>query len=352
MIADITEGMQLYGTYLIADAKKCLSNAGKPYWSLVLQDASGCIDAKKWDVEPDDEAILEKGKAAYIIGNVLLYGTKLQVKITSVEAVDPKKIDWSSLIPSAPVAPNVLEEKLHLYLLSIRDQDIARIVNDLIAHYKDRYLSHPAAVRNHHGFLHGLLYHSLTMCDLAIKVANLYPVLNRDMMIAGSLIHDIGKVYELSGPVGTFYTLQGRLLGHIAIGQAEIREAAKRLGYYEFLDLSEDEQKEQESQNSPVFHRYEIAVQLEHIILSHHGHYEFGSPVLPLTREAVVISLIDDLDAKLLGLDNAFAGVAPGEVTGRVMSMDNRYFYNPHSSPAEHAPYGTSVEEESEDLKK
>ena len=352
MIADLAEGMQIYGYFLLADVKKCVSNSGKPYWSLLLQDASGTIDAKKWEVDEADERLLEKGKAVYVMGIILTYGNKLQAKITGIEAPDVSRIDWSTLIPSAPVAPTVLEEKLDLYLSSIHDEDIARLALGLLKQYKRSYLSHPAAVRNHHGFLHGLLYHSLTMCDLAIKTANLYPSLNRDLMIAGSLIHDIGKVFELSGPSGTYYTLQGRLLGHIAIGQAELRETAKKLGYYEFLDLDEERQKEEEAANSPIFHRYEIAILLEHIILSHHGHYEFGSPVLPLIREAVAISLLDDLDAKLNGLDNAYSGVNPGEVTGRVMSMDNRYFYLPRSTPEPPRPYGSSLQEQSDDLKK
>lgn len=155
---------------------------------------------------------------------------------------------------------------------------------------------------------------------------------------------------ELSGPNATFYTVQGRLIGHISIGQAEVREVAKELGYYAFLDLPQSEQDRLAKENAPEFHRYEIALQMEHIILSHHGKYEFGSPVLPLTREALAISLIDDFDAKMLVLDNAYNGVNPGEPTGRIGSLDNRYFYLPRDAKTEHAPYGTSLEEELRDL--
>ena len=274
------------------------------------------------------------------------------MKVMSVEKVDDSAIDWSAYIPSAPVSEKELEAKLDAYVSSIQDEAIHAIVARLLEKYKEKYLNWPAASRNHHAFVSGLLYHSVTMADLAAKVSRVYSSLNRDLMIGGTLIHDIGKVMELSGPNATFYTVQGRLIGHISIGQAEVREVAKELGYYAFVELPQSEQDRLAKENAPEFHCYEIALQMEHIILSHHGKYEFGSPVLPLTREALAISLIDDFDAKMLVLDNAYSGVNPGEPTGRIGSLDNRYFYLPRDAKTEHSPYGTSLEEQLQDLGK
>jgi 3'-5' exoribonuclease len=123
-----------------------------------------------------------------------------------------------------------LEKKLDAYLDSLQNEDVAKLTRHIIAKFRAKYVDWPAAVRNHHNFVSGLLYHSLTMADLAEKVCQIYPSLNRDVLIAGTLIHDIGKTVELSGPVATQFTLEGKLLGHISIMQAEVRMAAKELG--------------------------------------------------------------------------------------------------------------------------
>lgn len=349
MIKDLTDGTQVYGRYLVADSKKCVSNSNKNYLTLTLQDATGVMEGRKWDVEDGDEALFAKGSVVYVVGSVLCYGNRLQMKITKGEAVDPSLIEWSAYIPSAPVPEAALEAKLNAYFASFHDLDVKKLIVALVEKYKEKYLHWPAAMRNHHAFVSGLLYHSLTMADLAAKACRVYSSLNRDIMIGGALVHDIGKVMELSGPNGTYYTLQGRLLGHLCIGQAELRELGKSLGYYDFLDLPPQEQEAHEQRNSPTFHRYEIALQFEHILISHHGKLEYGSAMLPQTREALAISLIDDFDSKMLILDNAYQGLKPGEVSARIVSLDGRYFYLPRSSVSG-KPYGTSLEEENRDL--
>ena len=144
------------------------------------------------------------------------------------------------------------------------------------------------------------------MANVANKVCEIYPSLNRDILIGGILIHDIGKTIELSGPIATTFTIEGKLIGHISIMQAEVREACKELN----IDP-------------------EIAAIMEHMVLSHHGKQEFGSPVTPLLREALVCSMIDDLDAKMGILDKALESVEPGESTIKLFNMDDRYFYKP-----------------------
>ncbi|MGM9814435.1 MAG: 3'-5' exoribonuclease YhaM family protein [Candidatus Enteromonas sp.] len=351
MIKDLNDGAQVYGRFLVADCKKCVSNSQKNYLALTLQDATGTMEARKWEILDDDEDVFSKGQVVYVVGSVLLYGNKLQMKVTQGEKVDPSLIDWSAYIPSAPVPQQILENKLNVYFDSFEDPDVKNLIVKMVEKYKEKYLLWPAAMRNHHAFVSGLLFHSLTMADLASKACKIYSTLNRDIMIGGALIHDIGKVMELSGPNGTFYTLQGRLLGHLTIGQAELRETAKEMGYYAFLGLPKNEQELQEKQNSPFFHRYEIALQFEHILISHHGKHEYGAAMLPQTREALAISMIDDFDSKMLILDNAYRGLNPGDVTSKIMSLDDRYFYLPRSSVSG-KPYGTSVEEQLEDLKK
>lgn len=216
------------------------------------------------------------------------------------------QIDSSLFVPSAPVSKEELVNKLTGYVNSLKEGDVKTIVTHLLRkHYKE-YIEWPAAVRNHHNFVSGLMYHSLCMTDTAEAICALYPSINRDIVIGVCLIHDLGKVIELSGPVATKFTLEGKLLGHISIEQAEVREAAHELGL-----------------------TGEIPTLMEHMVLSHHSKPDFGSPIMPLTREALVVAMVDDLDAKMNILDKAYDVIQPGEFTSRLMTMDDRYFYKP-----------------------
>lgn len=346
-INEMNENEEVYGNFLVADSKRCMDNRGVVYMVATLQDNSGTIESRKWNATPEEEAILAKGKVVYVKGFVNRYNNALQFRINEVDRVNEENIVWADLIASAPVPAKVLKAKLQAYLDSIQDKDVRMLVDELLKRFQKRFESWPAAVRNHHDYISGLLYHSITMADMACKAAEVYPTINRDVLLAGTIIHDIGKTVELSGAHATSFTLEGKLLGHISIGQAELRRAAKDLGMYAYDELSEEERVE----THPLYHKKEIAVILEHMILSHHGQPDFGSPVRPLTREALVLSIIDDLDAKMMILDKAYAGVALGASTAKLFNMDERYFYKPYYTNDNVAPSGTSLEETLEDLK-
>ena len=228
------------------------------------------------------------------------------MKVLGGSKMDIDHIDFARFVPSAPVSKETLIAKLDNYLASFKNEDVSKLTNYIVKKFRDKYLDWPAAVRNHHNYVSGLLYHSISMADLAEKICTLYPQLNRDVLIAGTIIHDLGKTIELSGPVATQFTLEGKLLGHISIMQAEVRIAAQELGM-----------------------KGEIPIIMEHMVLSHHGIPEYGSAVMPLTREAVMLNMIDDMDAKMMILDKAYADVKPGEYTNKVFTMDERYFYKP-----------------------
>lgn len=346
-VASLNAGDHIIGQFLLADVKKGVKDGGANYWTLVLQDNSGTIEAKKWDYSPDDETILAKGTVVQLEGEVLKYRNALQVKVRSAETIDQDQIDWSRFISCAPMAVEVMKEKLDLCLASISDKDIAVLAKAFIEDFLDALLTYPAAVRNHHDYLGGLLFHSLTMADMAVNLCRVYPQTNRDLVLAGTLIHDIGKTVELSGVKGTSFTLEGKLLGHISIGHAELRRKAKELGYFAIDEIPEEKRAE----HPDLQRKKEVAVLLEHIVLSHHTKPEFGSPVMPATREAFVVALIDDLDAKMQILDKAYRGVEPGGLTAKLFNMDDRYFYKA-SFVAEGKDAGLTLEELSLDLKK
>ena len=164
----------------------------------------------------------------------------------------------------------------------------------------------PAATKNHHDYASGLLDHVVSMLRLGKAICELYPTLNRDLIFAGIILHDIGKVIELSGPVATAYTVEGNLLGHITIMVNEIGQAARELN----IDGEE-------------------VMVLQHIVLSHHGKEEWGSPKKPMIQEAEIIHYIDNIDAKMNMLNRALEKTPEGEFTERVFALDNRSFYKP-----------------------
>ncbi len=306
MIADFTDGERVDGQFLVSSCARCLSNAGKPYLNLTLQDSSGTISAKKWDVEEGDEEILLPGQVVSVSGDVLDYKGSLQFKIHYVRDLDQSKIDVARFALPCPVDPEILTAKLDKYLDSLKEGELKTLMKGIFKDNREAYISYPAAVKNHHNCLGGLMYHSVRMADLAEEICKLYPGLNRDLLISGCLIHDIGKTVELSGPVATRYTLEGKLIGHIAIGEALIEKKAEELGLFN-----------------------EEILLLRHMILSHHGVPEHGSAIRPMTREAFALAAIDDFDAKMDIIDKALDGVQEGEWSQRVYPMDDSYFYKP-----------------------
>ncbi len=348
MIHDFRNGTRVNGDlFLVTDCKMGTGNTGKRYLSVSLQDASGTIEGKKWDVAPEDEDIFQKGNLVSIDGDVLSYRDQLQMKIYEAESVSKEGVDWSMFVANAPVAKDKMVLKLKSYLDSIQDPDVKSLVCESLKGYKEKYLSWPAASKNHHNYVGGLLYHSLTMADAAASLAKIYPSLNRDVLLGGVLLHDLGKTIELSGPEATVYTLEGKLLGHLTIGASIVREAGKRLGF-DAYPLSGNPTSEEEEK---AFRRYELWVCFQHMLLSHHGKAEFGSPIPPLTREALAVSMIDDFDAKMMILDKAFGSIQKGETTLKLFTMDERSFYYPYYS-VDPADPGLSVEEENAILKK
>ena len=305
-IAELVDGDHVYGQFLVTNVTKGVTTGSKNYLTITFQDATGTMDGKRWDYAPEDPEIFVPGNIVNLEAEVISYKDHLQMKVLGGSKIDIDHIDFARFVPSAPISKDVLIAQLDKYLASFKNEDVSKLTNYIVKKFRDKYLDWPAAVRNHHNYVSGLLHHSISMANLAEKVCELYPAIDRDVLVAGAIIHDLGKTIELSGPVATQFTLEGKLLGHISIMQAEVRMAAAELGM-----------------------KGEIPIIMEHMVLSHHGIPEYGSAVMPLTREAVVLNMIDDMDAKMMILDKAYADVKPGEYTNKVFTMDERYFYKP-----------------------
>jgi 3'-5' exoribonuclease len=302
---DVGEQVDLF--LLIKSSTKGIASNGKPFMTLILQDKSGDIEAKLWDVNEGDEKTYAAQKIVKILGDVQNYRGRMQLKIRQIRQTGPAdSVKLDDFLETAPLSQEEMVSKMTTYIFEMKNPNIQRITRHLIKKHQKAFLEFPAATKNHHEFVSGLAYHVVSMLDLAKAIALLYPSLDKDLLYAGVILHDMGKVLELSGPISTVYTVEGNLLGHITIMITEIGKAAEELA------ISGEE-----------------VLILQHLVLSHHGKAEWGSPKPPMIKEAEMLHYIDNLDAKMNMLDRALERVKPGEFSERVFALDNRSFYKP-----------------------
>ncbi|MGG0643389.1 3'-5' exoribonuclease YhaM [Sporosarcina gallistercoris] len=291
----------------IKQSTKGVTQQGSPFMSLVLQDKSGDLEAKLWDTGEEQERLYAAAEIVRVGGEVHEYRGKNQLRIKSIRPAKAEEgITMSDLVPSAEKSKEDLMDELMQFFFEMKNPQIQRITRHLIKKHQEAFMMYPAATRNHHDYVSGLLDHVVSMLKLSKAVADLYPTLNKDLLYSGVILHDIGKVIELSGPVAAHYTVEGNLLGHISIMVTEISKAADE------LDVSGEE-----------------VMLLQHMVLSHHGKEEWGSPKRPMLPEAEMLHYIDNIDAKMNMLNRAMSKTAPGEFSERIFPLENRSFYKP-----------------------
>lgn len=307
-ITTLQVGEQVDQFLLIKQSTKGVTTVGKPFMSLILQDKSGDIEAKLWDTNEEHASLYHAEAIVRVGGEIHDYRGKNQLRIKQIRPAKPEEgISINDLVPSSVTPKEELYEELTQYFFEIKNPNISRITRHLIKIHQPELLVFPAATKNHHDYASGLLDHVVSMLRLGKAISDLYPTLNKDLLYAGIILHDIGKVIELSGPVATTYTIEGNLLGHITIMVNEIAKAATE------LEIEGEE-----------------VMLLQHLVLSHHGKEEWGSPKKPMIQEAEILHYIDNIDAKMNMLTRALTKTAPGEFTERLFPLDNRSFYKPN----------------------
>ncbi len=300
-------GDQFDSHLLIKSSARALASNGKPFLTLIFQDKSGEIEAKLWDATDTDEQSYQPQTIVRINGDIQNYRGRMQLRIRQIKAATPEEsVRLSDFIETAPLETEEMQAKINQYIFDMKNPNIQRITRHLVKKHQQAFLEYPAATKNHHEFVSGLAYHVVSMLDLAKSIAGLYPSLDTDLLYSGVILHDLGKVLELSGPISTSYTVEGNLLGHITIMVNEIGKTADELGI-----------------------KGEEVMVLQHLVLSHHGKAEWGSPKAPLIKEAEILHYIDNLDAKMNMLDRALERVKPGEFSERIFPLENRSFYKP-----------------------
>lgn len=313
MLSDHSKGENFNIYLLIKSAENRTTSKGSPYIRLTLADRSGEIQANKWDASADDVKNFTAGKVVYLNATQDEYQSKPQLRIQEIRlANDEEPSDPSLYQISAPVSKKDLQNQINDLLFQITNPTWNRLVRNILNKYGDRYYEYPAAKKMHHAFRGGLAYHSLSIAKLALKISELYPQVDKSLLLAGALIHDIGKTVELSGPVGPEYTTEGQLLGHIVIGDEILVQAADELGF----DLASEDM-----------------LIIRHLMISHHNKLDFGSPVVPKDLEAYILSKLDDLDAHIQMISSALQKTKPGNFSERIFGADNQPFYRTKEKP-------------------
>ncbi|HMN95672.1 MAG TPA: HD domain-containing protein [Phycisphaerales bacterium] len=271
------------GVYGLVNPQVGTTRQGKPYLKCILRDASGEMPGRKWDFPEADLGALSATGFVRVAGGVESYDDRAQLRIERIHSVEVADEDLARLLPVARRDPAAMDARLREILGTLAHPGMRALVEEYLAddELMARFRRAPAAVTLHHAWIGGLLEHTLQLVELADRMLPLYPLLSRDLVLAGLFLHDIGKVFELSWERGFNYTVDGNLIGHIVRGAILLQAKAARVRQRIGEELPADAIKV-----------------LQHIILSHHGRPEHGAARMPSTPEAIFVASLDHLDAR------------------------------------------------------
>jgi 3'-5' exoribonuclease len=283
-IQQLADGDTIEEIYLVTDKQLRANRNGNLYLQVELRDRTGSITARLWNAGEHLFRTFDVGDFLTTRGKVQLFQGSLQVILSHIERCETEKVELADFLPHTDQDVDKLLERLRGMLMRLMNPHLRALAECFLI--DDQFIQDfrqvPAGVRNHHAYLGGLLEHVVTLMDGAERLLPLYPELDRDVVFMGIFLHDIGKVRELSYRKVFSYTDEGQLVGHLVIGVEMLTEKAAKVA-----DLTDEA--------FPA----ELLLRLKHMILSHHGNYEFGSPKLPMTPEAIFLNCLDNLDAKV-----------------------------------------------------
>ena len=313
-LASFEEGKQFDSFFLILARQHRTTQSNKPYLHLVFCDKTGQVEGRAW--EPEDPRIAKdfgRGDMVKIRGCVQRFNDRLQLKVEQLRKAHPHEADKADMMPATTYEVETLWGQVQSFVESFTDPHLKQLVSTILAdpQIASSFRQAPAAKQLHHAWLGGLLEHVVSLLALADRVAPHYPILHRDLLLTGVILHDIGKIRELCWDIGFEYTVEGVLLGHIQMGTALAERTMDSL---------------------PGFPP-KLRMLVLHMILSHHGKLEFGSPKLPMIPESLMLSFLDDIDAKMMAMQMEFdrcarEGRAADEFTGKVWALDQRQLLN------------------------
>jgi len=293
-VSDLTTEQSVTTFLLVCEKEVRSTKEGKPYLRLELGDRSGTIEARMWDQIDAISKEVDREDIVKVQGRVEIYRGKPQLSVQQMRKAKPDEVDLADFLPSTKEDVEKLYKQLVAEAASIKNPWLNKLNTEILNDPKisTRYKRAPAAKVMHHAYLGGLLEHVIGLCGLAHQIAAHYPELDLDLLLTAAILHDVGKLDELCYDRAIGYTSEGQLLGHIVM---EIETVANAINKIEGFPPA-------------------LKTVVQHILISHHGQYEFGSPKLPMIREALVFHYMDDLDSKLAAARAALAGESGDEM--------------------------------------
>ncbi|WP_241667443.1 3'-5' exoribonuclease YhaM family protein [Pseudodesulfovibrio senegalensis] len=314
-IRELTPGTMVNDLFILSSANMGQSRNG-PYWNVSFKDCTGTVNGKIWSPKSNEYPSLEAGTIARVHAVVESYRDSLQLKVEHLEFIlDNNGINLADFLPASKIPPEDMLEALEdMITETMAHKPWKKLCRKVLRNetVRERLLTAPGAKTVHHAYVGGLLEHTLSVAKTCMSICNNYPELDRQTLLAGAIFHDLGKAWELSGGLANDYTDEGRLLGHIQIGQEKLQP---------FLAKAKD--------LDPG-----LKLHLNHLITSHHGEHEFGSPVRPKTPEAFVLHHADNLDAKMNMIEAAYEDMdQTGATWSPFLRFMDRNIFRPTPTP-------------------
>ena len=315
-VKDLRKDQEFTEFFMAKTAAIKVGSNGKQYLDIALCEKTGDISGKKWDVSDSEYPALAAIKDKEIVkikGIVVEWAGQLQIRVQRIRAAAPEDgQQMREFVKAAPEDPEDMYSYIHGAAEAMTDKDLRALCVKVLDENREKLMYYPAAQKNHHAELGGLLYHTKRMLMTGERVCQVYTNLNRDLVAAGVILHDMEKLNEIESEedgIATGYSFEGQMLGHIIQGVKTLDKLTTELGFPR-----------------------EKAIMLEHMILSHHYEPEFGSPKKPLFPEAEVLHYLDILDARMFDMQDALESTEPGSFSDRIWTLDNRKLYKPKES--------------------
>lgn len=312
-VVDIKDRDSVKAIFLVKEKIMAMAKNGKPYMNLRFMDKSGEVDAKLWDNTDVLDKLFDKNDFVQVRGKASVYMNKMQVVVAEISKVPDHEVDLADFLPESPRDGKEMRQELHDVVAALANPHLKALMELFLEDepFMSLYSKAPAAKGMHHVYLGGLLEHSLALVRLVKTIVPLYDGINEQLLVVGALLHDVGKIHEMCYDRAFDYTDAGKLLGHITIG----------------VELVDEKIRQVEG-----FPR-ELGLLLKHMLLSHHGQYEFGSPKRPKTVEATILNYLDDMDSKINGIRSHIAkeAVSTSRWTAHHRLYD-RYFFKGNGS--------------------
>lgn len=314
-ISDIKNQEVIQDFFIVKNIGFKIGANKKEYMDMTVGDKTGDISCKKWDIseEIDNLKKIKEGDIVKLRAGVKEWNNSKQLNITKIRKSIPNdNMIIADFIRTAPEKPEDMFKFIYEIALSLEDEQLRKLCTARLEREKDRLLYYPAATRNHHSVLGGLLYHMKRMLITGDKICQVYEILDRSLLLTGVIMHDMEKLNEIvSNEMGVAneYSFEGNMLGHLVLG---VRELEK-----EMESLNVDREK---------------SVMVEHMVLSHHYEPEFGSPVKPMFPEAEILHYLDIIDARMYDMEEILNKTEAGTFSDRIWSLENRRIYKKHKN--------------------